>query len=188
MIAGNLILDHGEQLALHSQGTRLSEALPGTGDAVYHRACEAGLEGVVPKRLDSGYRCGNTMNWRKVKCYIEKEMDIVGVRRESGKPAIALMADNGRYMGGAFVTFKPDKRQELRDRVQGKVGASPKGWRRKRPNGSTRVWWGESNFSKARRSCVTHRERTFGSEAECPSKTSPAHLLANALSQRSWSV
>lgn len=104
---------------------QFSEALPGTGDAVYHLACEANLEGIVSKRLDSLYRSGSTMNWRKIKCYIEKEMDIIGVQRERGKPAMVLMADKGRYMGGAFVTFKADKRQELWDRVQGKVGAPP---------------------------------------------------------------
>ncbi|WP_292232379.1 hypothetical protein [Mesorhizobium sp.] len=37
------------------------------------------------------------MNWRKIKCYVEKEMDIIGVKRETGKPAMVLMADNGRY-------------------------------------------------------------------------------------------
>lgn len=85
---------------------QFSEALPGTGDAVYHLACEAGLEGIVSKRLDSVYRSGPTMNWRKIKCYAEKEMDIIGVKRESGKPAMVLMADGGRYMGGAFVTSR----------------------------------------------------------------------------------
>ncbi|RUW85315.1 ATP-dependent DNA ligase [Mesorhizobium sp. M1E.F.Ca.ET.063.01.1.1] len=104
---------------------QFSEALPGTGDAVYHLACEAGLEGIVSKRLDSGYRSGATMNWRKIKCFVEKEMDIIGVKRETGKPAMVLMAENGRYMGGAFVTFKADKRQALWDRVQGKAGAPP---------------------------------------------------------------
>jgi hypothetical protein len=38
---------------------------------------------------------------------------------------MVLMADKGRYMGGAFVTFKTDKRQALWDRVQRKVGAAP---------------------------------------------------------------
>ncbi|WP_342634124.1 ATP-dependent DNA ligase [Mesorhizobium tamadayense] len=99
--------------ALIPDGGRIqfSEALPGTGDAVYHLACEAGLEGVVSKRLDSVYRSGPTMNWRKIKCFVEKEMDIIGVQREPGKPAMVLIADQGRYMGGAFVTFKVDKRQ-----------------------------------------------------------------------------
>ncbi|RWH73410.1 RNA ligase family protein [Mesorhizobium sp.] len=104
---------------------QFSEALPGTGDAVYHLACEANLEGIVSKRLDSVYRSRSTMNWRKIKCYVEKDMDIIGVQREPGKPAMVLMADQGRYMGGAFVTFKADKRQALWDRVQGKVGAPP---------------------------------------------------------------
>ncbi|MBZ9859711.1 RNA ligase family protein [Mesorhizobium sp. CA12] len=113
--------------ALIPAGGRIqfSEALPGTGDAVYHLACEANLEGIVSKRLDSVYRSGSTMQWRKVQCYVEKEMDIIGVQREAGKPAMVLMADKGHYMGGAFVTFKADKRQALWDRVQGKTGAPP---------------------------------------------------------------
>ncbi|PBC06439.1 RNA ligase family protein [Mesorhizobium sp. WSM3859] len=104
---------------------QFSEALPGAGDAVYHLACETNLEGIVSKRLDSVYRSGATMSWRKIKCYVEAEMDIIGVQREAGKPAMVLMADQGRYMGGAFVTFKADKRQALWDRVQGKAGAPP---------------------------------------------------------------
>lgn len=36
----------------------------------------------------------------------------------------------GRYAGGAFVTFKADKRQRLWDRVQGKIGGpAPTGLR-----------------------------------------------------------
>lgn len=103
---------------------QFSEALPGTGDAVYHLACEAGLEGIVSKRLDSLYRSCSTMN-RKIKCYVEKEMGIIGVKRETGKPAMVLMADKGHYMGGALVTFKADKRWALWDPVQDKTGAPP---------------------------------------------------------------
>lgn len=101
---------------------QVSKAMPGTGDAVYHLVDKAGLEGMVSKRKDSVYRSGPTMNWRKIKCYAEKEMDIIGVQREAGKPAMVLMADKGRYAGDAFVAFKADKRQRLWDRVQGKVG------------------------------------------------------------------
>ncbi|RVB36472.1 ATP-dependent DNA ligase, partial [Mesorhizobium sp. M7A.F.Ca.CA.001.07.2.1] len=101
---------------------QVSKAMPGTGDAVYHLVDKAGLEGMISKRKDSVYRSGPTMNWRKIKCYAEKEMDIIGVQREAGKPAMVLMADKGRYAGGAFVAFKADKRQRLWDRVQGKVG------------------------------------------------------------------
>ena len=38
---------------------------------------------------------------------------------------MVLMADNGRYMGGAFVTFKADKRQALWDRAQARAGGPP---------------------------------------------------------------
>jgi ATP-dependent DNA ligase len=60
-------------------------------------------------------------------------MDIIGVQRERGKPAMVLMADDGRCMGGAFVTFSADKRQALWDRVQGEVGAPPpKGFKKQK--------------------------------------------------------
>ncbi|RWX62205.1 ATP-dependent DNA ligase [Mesorhizobium sp. M2A.F.Ca.ET.039.01.1.1] len=104
---------------------QFSESLPGTGDAVYYLACEAGWEGIVSKRLDSIYRSGSTMNCRKIKCYIEKVMDVIGVKRERGKPAMVLLAQNGRYMGAAVVTFKADKRQRFWERVQAKAGAPP---------------------------------------------------------------
>ncbi|MBZ9898512.1 ATP-dependent DNA ligase [Mesorhizobium sp. BR1-1-6] len=112
---------------------QFSEALPGTGDAVYHLACDTNLEGIVSKRKTSLYRSCPTMNWRKIKCFAEKEMDIIGVQREVGKPAMVLMADKGHYKGGAFVTFKADKRQRLWDRVQGKVGGPvPKGLKKEK--------------------------------------------------------
>ncbi|TIV60220.1 ATP-dependent DNA ligase [Mesorhizobium sp.] len=83
------------------------------------------LNGIVSKRLDGVYRSGSTMNWRKIKCYIDKVMNIIGVKRETGKPAMVLLAQNGRYMGAAFVTFKADKRQRFWERVQAKAGAPP---------------------------------------------------------------
>ncbi|CDX19476.1 conserved hypothetical protein [Mesorhizobium sp. ORS 3359] len=113
---------------LHIQ---FSEALPGSGAAAYHLSCNSNLEGIVSKLLDSVYSSGPTSAWRKIKCYVEKRMEIIGVQRERGKAAKVLMAENGRYMGSADVIFKRDKRQALWDRVQGKVGApAPKGLKR----------------------------------------------------------
>ncbi|RUU58308.1 ATP-dependent DNA ligase [Mesorhizobium sp. M7A.T.Ca.TU.009.01.1.1] len=107
---------------------RFSEAMPGTGDAVYYLADQTGQEGIVSKRKDSLYRSGPTKNWRKIKCYDEKEMEIIGVQRDPGQAARVLMADKGRYVGAANVQFKFDKRKHLWDRVQGKVGGPvPKG-------------------------------------------------------------
>ncbi|RWP88378.1 MAG: ATP-dependent DNA ligase [Mesorhizobium sp.] len=107
---------------------QFSEAMPGTGDAVYYLADQTGQEGIVSKRRDSLYRSGPTMNWRKIKCYDYKEMDIIGIQRDPGQAARVLMADGGRYVGTANINFKFDKRKRLWDRVQGKVGGPvPKG-------------------------------------------------------------
>lgn len=41
---------------------------------------------------------------------------------------MALMADKGRYVGGAFITMNREIRERLWDMVQGKTGApAPKG-------------------------------------------------------------
>jgi ATP-dependent DNA ligase len=87
--------------ALIPEGGRIqfSEALPGAADAVYHLACEANLEGIVSKRLDSTYRSGATMVWRKIKCFQEKEMDIIGVQREVGKAGHGADRRQGQIYG-----------------------------------------------------------------------------------------
>jgi ATP-dependent DNA ligase len=61
----------------------------------------AGLEGMVSKRRDSKYRSGPSTNWLKTKCYAIDEYELLGVEREAGKPAFALMADRAtdKYVG-----------------------------------------------------------------------------------------
>nr|WP_292390046.1 hypothetical protein [Mesorhizobium sp.] len=115
---------------------QFSEAMPGTGDAVYHLACEAGLEGIVSKRLDSVYRSGSTMNWRKIKCYVEKEMDIIGVKRETGKLRWCSWRTRAATWAAPSSPSKPTS-----DRLYGiacrarPARRRPKGSRRKRPSG-----------------------------------------------------
>lgn len=46
------------------------------------------------------------------------------LKRETGKPAMVLMADEGRYMGGAFAA-QSRQAAGLWDRVEGKAGAPP---------------------------------------------------------------
>ncbi|CAH2397075.1 hypothetical protein MES5069_160051 [Mesorhizobium escarrei] len=50
------------------------------------------LEGMVSKRGDSKYRSGPTTSWLKTKSFTESEFELLGVERERGKPAFALMA------------------------------------------------------------------------------------------------
>src|SRR5689334_6154982 len=47
---------------------RVSEHLAGDGPAVFRRACELELEGIVSKRVDTAYHSGRTDVWTKVTC------------------------------------------------------------------------------------------------------------------------
>ncbi|MFI0848667.1 RNA ligase family protein [Mesorhizobium sp. IMUNJ 23232] len=91
---------------------QFSEALEGTAKELFQKIDRAKLEGMVSKRLSSRYESGRTTDWLKVKSYDEADFNIVGVQRERGKPAMALMADGaGNYVGGAFVTLPMGIRQ-----------------------------------------------------------------------------
>ncbi|MEQ1950987.1 ATP-dependent DNA ligase [Mesorhizobium sp. CN2-181] len=105
---------------------QFSEAIDGAPEQVFRAIDKQGLEGMVSKRRGSPYESGRTTAWVKAKCYDEGDFSILGVQRERGKPAMALMADRaGKYVGGAFVTLPQGIRQRLWDRVQAKAGATP---------------------------------------------------------------
>jgi bifunctional non-homologous end joining protein LigD len=109
---------------------QFSHKLDASANAVFRAVEKMGLEGMVSKRIDSRYRSGPSREWMKAKCYEESDFDLLGVRRERGKPATALMAErNGKrqYAGSAFVKVNSDFRQRLWDRVKQKAGPAPKG-------------------------------------------------------------
>jgi len=68
----------------------------------------------------------------KAKCYSVDEYELIGVEREAGKPAFALMADRktGRYVGSAFINSSRAIRERLWKRVQEHAGPAPKGMKR----------------------------------------------------------
>jgi len=111
---------------------QFSEPLPGEAKAIFHLLDQAGLEGMVSKRRDSKYRSGPSTNWLKAKCYSVDEYELLGVEREAGKPAFALMADRatGRYVGSAFINSRGAIRERLWKRVQEHAGPAPKGMKR----------------------------------------------------------
>jgi bifunctional non-homologous end joining protein LigD len=80
------------------------------------------LEGIVSKRLGSHYRSGRLDTWRKVKCWTESALVLIGTEldKRSGAP-IGLLArqdeEGLRYAGGAFFALKDAHRAALRDRV-----------------------------------------------------------------------
>jgi len=129
------LVDRREILAqMIPDGGRIqfSQALPGEAKAIFHLVDQAGLEGMVSKRKDSKYRSGPSTNWLKAKCYAIGEFDLLGVEREAGKPAFALMAERGtgRYVGSAFITLSRELRERLWKRVQDHAGTAPKGMKR----------------------------------------------------------
>src|SRR5687768_16063339 len=84
LIAYDLLALNGEdlrRLPLHERRKRLEGLLTGNdvirfsdhvegakGAALFRRACAMGLEGIVSKRIDTPYRSGPFLGWRKIKC------------------------------------------------------------------------------------------------------------------------
>lgn len=56
-----------ERLVAGADGLLFSEAITAKGAAVFAKACELGLEGIVSKRADSLYKSGPSRNWLKTK-------------------------------------------------------------------------------------------------------------------------
>ncbi len=67
----------------------------GTPAELFAAAERMGLEGIVCKRRGSPYRSGAPTDWLKVKCFVETELEILGVQRAPGKPTMALMGEIG---------------------------------------------------------------------------------------------
>ncbi|MCV3209587.1 ATP-dependent DNA ligase [Mesorhizobium sp. YC-39] len=111
---------------------QFSQALPGEAKAIFHLVDQAGLEGMVSKRKDSKYRSGPTSNWRKIKAYTIGEFELLGIEREAGKPAFALMGEIGtrKYVGSAFINSSRAIRERLWKRVQEHAGQPPEGMKR----------------------------------------------------------
>ncbi|MGX9180540.1 ATP-dependent DNA ligase [Mesorhizobium sp. BHbdii] len=122
IIAGIIPPDIRIQLARIFQATK----------AIYHLVDEAGLESMVSKRRDSKYRSGPSTSWLKTKCYAVGEFELLGVEREAGKPAFALMGEIGtrKYVGSAFINSNRAIRERLWTRVQEHAGPAPKGMKR----------------------------------------------------------
>ena len=109
----------------HGDRIQFSQSLPGTGPQVFEIIERAGLEGIVSKRTDAPYVSGRSKHWLKVKAFEEADMELLGVARERGKPAIAFLAHNGRYVGRAFITLNSQMRERLWLCVENNSGPVP---------------------------------------------------------------
>ena len=75
----------------------LSEHVTGQGDALFEKASEHGLEGVVSKRSDSPYFHGRSKTWVKAKAKRLGTFTIIGytTSRQAGGLAALLLAEDG---------------------------------------------------------------------------------------------
>ena len=78
----------------------------------------------MSKRLGSKYRSGNTTAWLKTKSYTVSDLELLGVERERGKPAFALMGEPGTRKYDVAFQARPDPhRRPLWDGADDGAGA-----------------------------------------------------------------
>ncbi|RWH30680.1 MAG: DNA ligase [Mesorhizobium sp.] len=80
---------------------------------------------IKPARGIIQYRSGKQDFWVKTKCWEIGDFELLGIKREPGKPAAAIMARDGRYAGAAAVTLPAGVRERLWQRVQQAKAARP---------------------------------------------------------------
>ncbi|PBB77571.1 DNA ligase [Mesorhizobium sp. WSM3879] len=102
-----------------------SDHVEGNGAAFFEAVEQMGLEGMVSKRRESPYRSGKVDAWVKTKCWDVGDFELLGIRREPGKPAAAIMARGGRYAGTAAVTLPSGLRERLWKRVKEATAWNP---------------------------------------------------------------
>ncbi|MBW3572387.1 MAG: hypothetical protein KY467_14895 [Gemmatimonadetes bacterium] len=83
---------------------RYTDHLVGSGPALHRAAHDAGLEGIVSKRISSRYRPGaRSRDWLKVKCMHRYVFTVAGI----GKDGAELVDEDGAFVGCAFYTHRP---------------------------------------------------------------------------------
>lgn len=71
---------------------QLSDHVEGNGDALYERASELGLEGIVSKRTNATYQSGRTSTWVKVKAKPVGDFVIAGYTVSAAAEGLASLA------------------------------------------------------------------------------------------------
>ena len=104
-------------------GLRYSAHIIGEGEAMFAKACETGLEGIVSKRAGAPYLPGRQKSWLKIKCSQRQEFIILGFSdaRTGGRALGALYLGykkNGalRYAGKVGTGFSMKSARELAER------------------------------------------------------------------------
>lgn len=83
---------------------RFTDHLVGNGPAFHRAAHDAGLEGIVSKRVGSRYRPGvRSRDWVKVKCMHRYVFTVAGI----GKDGAVLVDGGGAFVGCAWYRERP---------------------------------------------------------------------------------
>lgn len=86
-----------------SESILSSEGIVGNGPAVFEKACDMGLEGIVSKRLDASYRAGKNPTWVKTKCINTDEFVIGGYTEPQGERSHFGALLLGYYQDGQLI-------------------------------------------------------------------------------------
>ncbi len=111
---------------------RFSEHQIGNGAAVFAQARSAGFEGIISKRIESGYSSTRNGDWVKIKARLADEFVVVGYTRpkgtRSGIGALLLARkENGRliYAGRVGTGFDNVQLSDIRKRLARMEVATP---------------------------------------------------------------
>jgi bifunctional non-homologous end joining protein LigD len=103
---------------------RVADHVIGAGEKLYGAMCDAGLEGIISKRIDAPYRGARNKNWVKVKCTRRQEFVIVGWSKSSARArpfaSLLLAQREGRklvYKGKVGTGFDGDLLADLAARM-----------------------------------------------------------------------
>jgi len=113
------------KLSKQSTALRYSDHVVGNGGAMFGKACEAGVEGILSKRTDAPYTVGRQKAWLKTKCARRQEFIILGfsAARTGDRALGALYVGyrNGgtlRYAGKVGTGFSMRAAAELAERFK----------------------------------------------------------------------
>ena len=132
-MTGAPLIERRERLAALMAGVpkdgplRLSEHVVGNGPEIFARACEAGAEGIISKRVDAPYRGRRTKAWRKIKCSRRQEFVIGGFSPsdKAGRPFASLLigtcdGDRLQYRGRIGTGFAEADFERLQGAMKGR--------------------------------------------------------------------
>jgi bifunctional non-homologous end joining protein LigD len=111
---------------------RYSAHLVGEGEAMFAKACETGLEGIISKQASAPYVAGRQKSWLKIKCSLRQEFMILGFsdartgERALGALYLGYKKDGALFYAGKVGTgFSMKSAKELKQRFAGLAVEKP---------------------------------------------------------------